>query len=71
MDRTGATRVVNGGRLNLTRHPVLALAAVAVTGLAATVQYKRSALQRNEKAQKNSADHPNLYVSVDRSGGGI
>ncbi|KAI1395895.1 hypothetical protein F4819DRAFT_477071 [Hypoxylon fuscum] len=67
MDPIRAPRIsATGGRLNVTRHPALALAAVAATGIAATVLYKRTALSRNEKAQKNS-----FYVSVDRSGGGI
>ncbi|KAI0380068.1 hypothetical protein F5Y04DRAFT_258226 [Hypomontagnella monticulosa] len=71
MDQTRAPRMTNGGRLSVTRHPGLALAAVAAVGIAAVVQYKRSELTRNEKAQKNSPEHPNFYVSVDRSGGGI
>ncbi|KAK7748501.1 hypothetical protein SLS62_008541 [Diatrype stigma] len=46
--------------------PVFALAA----GLTAVgLQYGRTTLRRNEQAQRDVA--PNLYVSVDRSGGGI
>ncbi|KAI1779734.1 hypothetical protein F4818DRAFT_437039 [Hypoxylon cercidicola] len=72
MDQTRASRVVTGGRLSgVTRHPGFALAAVVATGVLATMQYKRSSLNRNERLQKNSAETPNLYVSVDRSGGGI
>ncbi|OTA94478.1 hypothetical protein M434DRAFT_394749 [Hypoxylon sp. CO27-5] len=63
--------MTNGGRFNITRHPGLALAAVAATAIISAVQYRRSALTRNERAQKNSPDHPNFYVSVERSGGGI
>ncbi|KAI8965743.1 hypothetical protein F5Y11DRAFT_344054 [Daldinia sp. FL1419] len=69
MDHTRATRMTTAGRLS--RHPGLALAAVATAGIAVAVQYRRSVLSRNEQAQKNSAGHPNFYVSVDRSGGGI
>ncbi|KAI2468910.1 hypothetical protein F4781DRAFT_245800 [Annulohypoxylon bovei var. microspora] len=71
MDRTGASRMASGGRLSITRHPGLALAAVAATGIIAAVRYQQSALTRNEKAQRNSVENPNFYVSVDRSGGGI
>ncbi|KAI1478443.1 hypothetical protein K445DRAFT_317767 [Daldinia sp. EC12] len=69
MDHTRAARITTGGRLS--RHPGLALAAVATAGIAVAVQYRRSALTRNERAQKNSPENPNFYVSVDRSGGGI
>ncbi|KAI2618829.1 hypothetical protein GGR54DRAFT_144404 [Hypoxylon sp. NC1633] len=68
MDQTRAARMANG---RTTRRPGLALAAVVAVGVVAAVQYRRSALTRNEAAQKNSPEHPNLYVSVDRSGGGI
>ncbi|XXG94393.1 hypothetical protein Hte_000648 [Hypoxylon texense] len=73
MDQTRASsRMATGGRLSgVTRHPGLALTALVATGVLATVQYKRSSLKRNERLQKNSAENPNLYVSVDRSGGGI
>ncbi|KAI1409121.1 hypothetical protein F5Y13DRAFT_170762 [Hypoxylon sp. FL1857] len=71
MDQTRAARMASGGRFNVTRHPGLAIAAVTATGIIAAVQYRRSAITRNEKAQKNSAENPNFYVSVDRSGGGI
>ncbi|KAH9909111.1 hypothetical protein F4778DRAFT_213609 [Xylariomycetidae sp. FL2044] len=53
------------------RHRGLVLAAIAVTGVAAGIQYKRSSMTRNERAQSGDAGSPNLYVSVDRSGGGI
>ncbi|KAI1465874.1 uncharacterized protein F4812DRAFT_115402 [Daldinia caldariorum] len=69
MDQTRAARITTGGRLS--RHPGLALAAVATAGIAVAVQYRRSVLSRNERAQKNSSESPNFYVSVDRSGGGI
>ncbi|KAI0898545.1 hypothetical protein F4806DRAFT_364751 [Annulohypoxylon nitens] len=71
MDRIGASRISNTGRLGITRHPALAFTAVAATGIIAAVRYQRSAMTRNERAQKSSAEHPNFYVSVDRSGGGI
>ncbi|KAI6093537.1 hypothetical protein F4821DRAFT_252543 [Hypoxylon rubiginosum] len=81
MDPTRASRMATSGRIgnvltgpfssNSTRHPGLALAALAATGLVAAVQYERSSLKRNERLQKNSPENPNLYVSVDRSGGGI
>lgn len=57
------------------KHRGLALFALAAAGLAAAgVQYGRSAIRRNELAQRRGgagSDAPNLYVSVDRSGGGI
>ncbi|KAI5866643.1 hypothetical protein GGS23DRAFT_551402 [Durotheca rogersii] len=73
MERTQPPRIVSGGRLYITRHPGLAAAAVVAAGLVAAVRYQRSALTRNELAQKqrSSPDQPNFYVSVDRSGGGI
>ncbi|OTB06346.1 hypothetical protein M426DRAFT_319078 [Hypoxylon sp. CI-4A] len=64
-------KMVSGSRLGVARHPVVAAAAVAATSILAAVTYRRSALTRNERAQKNSAENPNFYVSVDRSGGGI
>ncbi|KAI0863704.1 hypothetical protein F4860DRAFT_48190 [Xylaria cubensis] len=53
------------------QRPVL-LASVLATGLVAVtgVQYKRTALARNERFQREGTA-PNFYVSVDRSGGGI
>ncbi|EMR66947.1 hypothetical protein MGN70_009789 [Eutypa lata] len=52
------------------KHRGLAVFALAAAGLAAVgVQYKRTALRRNEQAQRDYAE--NRYVSVDRSGGGI
>ncbi|KAI0175947.1 hypothetical protein GGR52DRAFT_337860 [Hypoxylon sp. FL1284] len=72
MAPTRVPQMHSSGRLGgVTRHPGIAMAAVAMTGVLAAVQYRRSALTRNERAQKNSPDHPNFYVSVDRSGGGI
>ncbi|KAI1192518.1 hypothetical protein F5X97DRAFT_329546 [Nemania serpens] len=47
------------------------LASILATGLAAAgIQYQRTALVRNERAQREGQG-PNFYVSVDRSGGGI
>lgn len=47
------------------------LAGIFATGFAAAgVQYKRMAIARNERAQREGQT-PNFYVSVDRSGGGI
>ncbi|KAI1074977.1 hypothetical protein F5B20DRAFT_420996 [Whalleya microplaca] len=62
---------ISGARLPAAgRHRGLYLAAAMfVTGIAVGVRYQRSALTRNEQAQKSAAE--NLYVSVDRSGGGI
>ncbi|KAI2614157.1 uncharacterized protein GGS25DRAFT_36750 [Hypoxylon fragiforme] len=71
MDQARASRMIHSSRPGLTRRPAVALAALAATGIAVAVQYQRTALTRNEQAQKNSPDHPNFYVSVDRSGGGI
>ncbi|KAI1766235.1 hypothetical protein GGR53DRAFT_464633 [Hypoxylon sp. FL1150] len=72
MDQTRAPRIATSSRLGgVTRHPGLALAALAATGLVVAVQYQRSSFKRNERLQKNSPENPNLYVSVDRSGGGI
>ncbi|KAI1394075.1 uncharacterized protein F4822DRAFT_386989 [Hypoxylon trugodes] len=71
MDHSRASRMTTSGRLSVTRHPAIALAAVAATGIFAAVRYQRSALTRNERAQKHSPENPNFYVSVDRSGGGI
>ncbi|KAL7628929.1 hypothetical protein AAE478_000446 [Parahypoxylon ruwenzoriense] len=72
MDRTQPSRVASSGRLYITRHPALAATAIVAAGLTAMVRYKRYSLTRNELAQKSSSpDHPNFYVSVERSGGGI
>ncbi|KAI0972693.1 hypothetical protein F4678DRAFT_48731 [Xylaria arbuscula] len=55
----------------LLRQRPLLLASILTTGLVvAGVQYKRMAITRNERAQRNGQE-PNFYVSVDRSGGGI
>ncbi|KAI1437952.1 hypothetical protein GGR50DRAFT_570195 [Xylaria sp. CBS 124048] len=54
----------------LRQHPFF-LASILSAGLfAAGIQYKRQAIARNERAQREG-QQPNLYVSVDRSGGGI
>ncbi|KAI3320058.1 hypothetical protein HD806DRAFT_507622 [Xylariaceae sp. AK1471] len=54
----------------LRQRPLL-LAGILATGLTvAAVQYKRMAIARNERAQREG-QRPNFYVSVDRSGGGI
>ncbi|KAI1828139.1 hypothetical protein F4861DRAFT_535562 [Xylaria intraflava] len=53
------------------QHRPLLLATILSAGLAAAgFQYKRKAIARNERAQRES-QQPNFYVSVDRSGGGI
>lgn len=60
----------NNNMPNSGKHRGLAVFALAAAGLAAVgVQYKRTALRRNEQAQRDYAE--NRYVSVDRSGGGI
>ncbi|KAI0409533.1 hypothetical protein F4802DRAFT_544383 [Xylaria palmicola] len=47
------------------------LAGALASGLAlAGAQYRRTAIARNERAQREGRE-PNFYVSVDRSGGGI
>jgi len=53
-----------------TRHPRLTLAGLAILGTGLGIRHISSSLRDNELAQKNSAAQ-NLYVSVDRSGGGI
>ncbi|KAK4155797.1 hypothetical protein C8A00DRAFT_13175 [Chaetomidium leptoderma] len=53
-----------------TRHPRLALAGLALVGTGLGFRHISSTYRDNEAAQKNSAAQ-NLYVSVDRSGGGI
>ncbi|KAK0735782.1 hypothetical protein B0T21DRAFT_368513 [Apiosordaria backusii] len=52
----------------LSRHPRLAAATLALTLTALTVQQLSSRARENESARKKEGD---LYVSVDRSGGGI
>ncbi|KAI0013075.1 hypothetical protein F4779DRAFT_475081 [Xylariaceae sp. FL0662B] len=57
-------------RLFASRHWIpLIGTAIFATGMVVGVQYQRSALKRNEQTQKDAAE--NLYVSVDRSGGGV
>jgi len=46
------------------------LLVVAAVGIGLGIRYQSNAIKNNELAQKNSGS-PNLYVSVDRSGGGI
>jgi hypothetical protein len=55
------------------RHRGLFIFAATITGLAAATRYRTAAaIRQNELAQRNaSPEHPNYYVSVDRSGGGI
>ncbi len=57
--------------LRNSRHRGLAIVAVAAAAAVAVgIRYQANALRNNELAQKNA--HPdNLYVPVDRSGGGI
>ncbi len=43
---------------------------MAAVGIGLGIRYQANALKNNELAQKNSDAH-NLYVSVDRSGGGV
>ncbi|RYP39434.1 hypothetical protein DL767_002168 [Monosporascus sp. MG133] len=75
MDHTRGHSAPNMRSFTSTKHRGLALFALAAAGLAAAgVQYGRSAMRRNELAQRRGgadSDAPNLYVSVDRSGGGI
>ncbi|KAI0428536.1 hypothetical protein F5Y09DRAFT_284707 [Xylaria sp. FL1042] len=69
MNQTRATGLPHNGRI-LRQRP-LVLAGILATGLiVAGVQYKRMAIARNERAQRDGQE-PNFYVSVDRSGGGI
>lgn len=53
-----------------TRRPALTFVGLALTGAGLGFMRVSKMLRENELAQKNSAK-PNLYVSVDRSGGGI
>ncbi|KAH8889884.1 hypothetical protein GQ53DRAFT_825290 [Thozetella sp. PMI_491] len=69
------TRVSTGPSLAtsmrpIVRRPGLVLAAFTVVGVAVGFRYQASKFRSNELAQKNSGS-PNLYVSVERSGGGI
>ncbi|CAK7214647.1 hypothetical protein SCUCBS95973_002218 [Sporothrix curviconia] len=54
---------------------VAIVAAVAAVGIGLTVHRQSNALRANELAQRKTGSlataSPNLYVSVDRSGGGI
>jgi len=62
---------MNYTRPTMLRQRPLLLASIFATGLTvAVVQYKRMAIARNERAQREGQG-PNFYVSVDRSGGGI
>ncbi|KAH8912377.1 hypothetical protein BR93DRAFT_922337 [Coniochaeta sp. PMI_546] len=49
------------------RRPGLVILGTAAVGFIAGFKYKASSYKKNELAQKNAG----LYVSVDRSGGGI
>ena len=58
------------------RSRTLALVSIGLAAAVAGVQYNKTMLRRNELAQRQrdggaSDGQPNLYVSVDRSGGGI
>ncbi|KAI1335462.1 hypothetical protein F5Y15DRAFT_250238 [Xylariaceae sp. FL0016] len=65
-------RIASSTRSAIRRHPVL-LAGLLATSLAASFQYNRLSLARNDRRQqqKQASDNPNYYVSVERSGGGI
>ncbi|KAK2067770.1 hypothetical protein P8C59_001479 [Phyllachora maydis] len=52
------------------RRPGVLVVSVAAFGVGWGFSYFASKQRRNELAQKNSAT-PNLYVSVERSGGGV
>ncbi|KAK4134342.1 hypothetical protein BT67DRAFT_316192 [Trichocladium antarcticum] len=53
----------------LTRRPALTIAGLALAGACLGFKHVSKTLHENEQAQKNAAR--NLYVSVDRSGGGV
>ncbi|KAK4043411.1 hypothetical protein C8A01DRAFT_32537 [Parachaetomium inaequale] len=52
-----------------TRHPRLTIAGLAILGTGMGFRHVSRSYRQNEEAQKKSAS--NLYVTVDRSGGGI
>ncbi|KAL2255848.1 hypothetical protein VTK26DRAFT_2621 [Humicola hyalothermophila] len=52
------------------RRPGLAFAAMTLTGVGLGFRHASRAFRENERAQTNSPGQ-NLYVSVDRSGGGV
>ncbi|ROW16846.1 hypothetical protein VPNG_01699 [Cytospora leucostoma] len=52
------------------RNPRIALFALTAAGVGLGIRYRATSLEKNEAAQRSSS-HPNYYVSVDRSGGGI
>lgn len=54
----------------LARRPGLMFAALTIVGATLGFRYQASIIRNNDLAQKNS-DSSNLYVSVERSGGGI
>ncbi|KAK3318449.1 hypothetical protein B0H66DRAFT_603035 [Apodospora peruviana] len=54
-----------------TRRPTLTAFAFALASVGFGFKYISVTLRRNELAQKSDASGPNLYVTVDRSGGGI
>ncbi|KAK2067769.1 hypothetical protein P8C59_001479 [Phyllachora maydis] len=57
-------------RPRISRRPGVLVVSVAAFGVGWGFSYFASKQRRNELAQKNSAT-PNLYVSVERSGGGV
>ncbi|KAK4236990.1 hypothetical protein C8A03DRAFT_35103 [Achaetomium macrosporum] len=52
-----------------TRHPRLTLSGFALLGIGLGIRHRARTLRNNELRQKNSEG--SLYVSVDRSGGGV
>ncbi|KAK3688601.1 hypothetical protein B0T22DRAFT_459889 [Podospora appendiculata] len=58
--------------LFLRRRPGLAFVGLVMAGTGLGFKYVATTIRNNELAQKNDiAGHQNLYVTVDRSGGGI
>ncbi|KAL1868759.1 hypothetical protein VTK73DRAFT_3511 [Phialemonium thermophilum] len=70
MDRTNARPASASSPRPLLRRPGILLFTALVAGSAVGLKYMASKMRENELAQKNSSS-PNLYVTVDRSGGGI
>ncbi|KAI1175082.1 hypothetical protein F4777DRAFT_346540 [Nemania sp. FL0916] len=71
MNHFQTTRLSSHRSLAMLRHRPLLVAGLVFTGLGvAGIQYKRTAIARNERAQREGRE-PNFYVSVERSGGGI
>ncbi|KAI1497327.1 hypothetical protein F5X99DRAFT_27144 [Biscogniauxia marginata] len=67
MDHSRTSRVSTGAARPIARHRGLLLLGIVATGLAASVQYSK--IQRER--QSSLSDRPNMYPSVDRTGGGI